>query len=228
MTNTNSVKWPKVFLGCVLLCSLAASLVFLFAVSARCGNGWEAAASELLLVIVLAAEGLFAFYHLAESRSATQAESLRVFMHDFASEQALVQREELFTAIDWQDDFGNIPAQPVKWVLEKKGNTVRYKMKENGGSSIEVTMTSPIWRKVQRLGDQYHIAGISCQRGYMDLSDLFTWMGPQPLRWWRRFGDLILQERKRRKHPTLFKGWEYLANEAEEFDWPTLELEELG
>ena len=90
-------------------------------------------------------------------------------------------------------------------------------MEGSGNGKVEVTMKCETWRWIQRLSDQYHFAGLSCRRAYMDREDLLNWIGPQPLRWWRRLGGIIQQERTRRGNPTLFKGFEDLAAAADDF-----------
>jgi hypothetical protein len=209
------MKCMGVVLNGVLGCSLVGSLIFLCFVLAQRAGQWQEVTAELILVIVLAAEGLYAIYHLAESRSERQAASLRDFMHDFASREVLLEREKLYTRLPWRHDFGHICDEQIQWIQGVEGSIVVYKMKDNPTCKIEVTMESEIWGYIQRLSDQYHFAGLSCRRGYMALEDFFSWTGPQSLRWWRRLGHIIQQERTRRGNPALFEGFEYLAMRAQ-------------
>jgi hypothetical protein len=211
------MKCMRIVLSILLVFSLVGSVTFLAFVLVRREAQWQEVSAELILVIVLAVEGLFAISHLAESRAERQAEALRDFMHDFASKEALEEREDLFTSLPWGHDFGHIPNEQIEWISERTGSNVVYKLRENANCQVEVTMKSDTWRKIQRLSDQYHFAGLSCRRGYMDIEDLLNWIGPQPLRWWRRLGGIIQQERTRRGTPSLFKGFEDLATAAQSF-----------
>jgi hypothetical protein len=213
------MKWVKYTLTPALVAGLITSLIFVAYIVAyeRSIPGWELVASELLLVFVLAAEGLLAFFHLREARDSAQAEALRDFMHAFCSDEALIDRERLYTELRWGKGFGDIPTDFVKWNVATEGDSITYRMAGNENCAIQVTMKSKIWASVQRMGDQYHFAGLCCERGSMATEDVLKWMGPQALRWWRRLGDIILQERHRRGHPGLFSGFEMLANLTEKF-----------
>jgi hypothetical protein len=212
------MKASELFLRLVLWISLIISICFLIYVYVV-GLGshqWEGVAAELLLVIVLAAEGLFAISHIAESKAARQAEALRDFMHTFASAEALESREKLFTKIPWGHDFCHTPDKEIQWTCQITGPDVKYTMAGNDNVVVEITMASETWRRIQELSDQYHFAGLSCQRGYLKTEDILEWMGPQALRWWRRLGGIIRHERKRRQNPGLFKGFEDLAEKVED------------
>ena len=179
------MKTGRIVLGVVLVCSLLVSsgaLIYVF-FRGGCIPGWQGVAAELLLVVVIAAEGLFAVFHLHEARAERQAESLRDFMHDFASKDALAEREELYTNLPWDHDFGRISPQPLQSTRAEGGTDVTYKMKGNATCVIPVTMKSDVWPAIQRMCDHYHFAGISCERGWMAERDVLQWMGPRPLRW---------------------------------------------
>jgi hypothetical protein len=187
--------------------------------------------AELLLVIVLAAEGVFAIFHLWDSKSARQSESLREFAKEFAHKDTISEREELFTKLPWNLGYVE-PTYMLDWKSEWNAEfkCPAYNCLQFASVVIKVTAQDANWVKIQCLANQYHFAGVSCRRHYLAKEDILQWMGPQACVWWLRFGNLILQERDRRKNPGLFNGWQHLAFEAkvyQEKEYPNLQSTEL-
>src|SRR5574341_847226 len=86
------------------------------------------AVGELLLVIVLAVEGLIALVHLHEARTERQVEVLREVMNDLSSRDALQQAQQLYVEIPWTTGhFHAIGVQPLKWEPRTgQGTEVKY------------------------------------------------------------------------------------------------------
>lgn len=203
-----------IILGCILFGSLVWSIHLFFRLPIHPIDQGLQSAAEILLVIVISAEGLFAVAHLNESRAERQAAAFRDFMHDFTSTDSLIEREKLYNEGNWKLKFSQIPDQELIWECKEDGEKVFYSVKGNPECKVQITMDCPQWKRIQHLADQFHYCGLSVKRGYLSEDDLFEWFGSVPLKWWRRLGGIIKNERERRGVTTLFKGFEELAELA--------------
>jgi len=205
------MRWLSRGLALIILGSLTLSLWLLVSVFRDVTPNFTVAA-ELLLVIVLAAEGIYAVFHVWESKSARQADAFLELRSQFEEEVSLLSSEELHTELGWAFAFEHIPAEELKWIQEREeGRPVVYTCESCPKVKISITMKDPHWKKIQSLGGHYHFAGISCAKNYLDRQDVSDWLGPQPRKWWMRLGGIINAERKRRQHKGFFQGWEDLA-----------------
>jgi hypothetical protein len=105
-------------------------------------------------------------------------------------------------------------------VVRPAGQWVEYNCVEAPRVIIRITKEKgddgdTPWILLRGIAGRYHFAGISIKRGYINEQDVFDWLGPGPLKWWRRFEHMIEQERQRKNAPRLCAGWEKLAGIVE-------------
>lgn len=68
-----------------------------------------------------------------------------------------------------------------------------------------------------KMWENFNVNGLLIRDGLIDLETYLEYMGDMPLVFWIKYEDIITELRRRFRYPTYMSGFEYLANEIEDY-----------
>lgn len=200
----------------LILASLITLVLIIVCLRVPTGSGsqipaWLSPVSELMLVFVLALEGVYAILHFRQALSDTQLHAFIELMKDISSPEAYKHREAIYSSIRWNsdEDILALHADNLRW-KEPPSDKHNYYESE-AGFSFKVTMDNDLWKSISYVGEQYHAAGTLLERFHIDEELFIPWVGVAPYRCWQRLQGVIHLERTRRESPRMWHGFELLA-----------------
>jgi hypothetical protein len=144
------------------------------------------------LPLVLTGIGIIAsiLYYASVLRNASKTRELQIFMaivNDLNTEEKrTTYAETLFEELTDYDDF----------IERFSGNA----------NPIHYGKRSSLWWT-------YNSMGILLKRGHISIDVIDDLVGLSVVLQWKKWGDIILEHRTRRRWPSYYTGFEYLANE---------------
>jgi len=172
---------------------------------------WRMEACELLMGIILGAEGLFAISHLVEARTSRRAEAFENYTREFLECESRRHANPKFRSFKWKRALPHSGEGRIPWKLKENSDPREYTTLGKNDATITITADTDEWWLMVEMADRFQFAELASRRGYMEKKDVFEWLENRPVRWWYRLGDVLVQERNHRKTPWLYDGFEKLA-----------------